>query len=391
MERRKDNKGRVLKNGESQRTDGRYTYQYNDFDGKRKNVYAKDLNELRKKEKIIESRISENIYDSDATLNMLFDEYIKHKGNLKERTRENYKSLWDYRVRNSIGDRKIKTINKMMIIKFLKNLQDEGLAYSTLKAYEILISITMEAAIDNNLIIKNPCQNCLNEFNASYKKKMALTQAEQDALTDFIQCNKIYSAYYPMILLMLSTGIRCGEAIGLTWKNIDLEKRELTIDHQLVYQKHDGKYQFYASSPKTATGIRTIPLTRNVAKVIAKWREEQFSKGMRSEREIDGYKDFCFLTKNKNPIMPSAVNNALLNIVNAYNKMQTGITLPHISAHILRHTACTRMSEAGMDPKVMQEIMGHNRMDITMNVYTHVTQERLHEEIKKMDRIRLAV
>ena len=78
-------------------------------------------------------------------------------------------------------------------------------------------------------------------------------------------------------------------------------------------------------------------------------------------------------------------------MVNAYNKMQTGITLPHISAHILRHTACTRMSEAGMDHKVMQEIMGHNRMDITMNVYTHVTQERLHEEIKKMDRIRLAV
>lgn len=391
MERRKDNKGRVLKNGESQRMDGRYVYQYKDIDGKRKSAYAKDLNELRKKEKAIEARISSNIYDSDTTLNQMFDEYIKHKGNLKERTKENNIALWNYRVRDSIGERKIKDINKMMILKFFKEMQDDGLSYLTLKKYESLIHNTLSAAIDNNLIAKNPCNNCMNEFHASYKKRIALTKAEQDAFINYIQNNKVYVKHYPMILLMLSTGIRCGEAIGLTWENVDLERRELTIDHQLAYQKRNGKYQFYASLPKTEAGVRKIPFTRNVTRVLTEWKEEQLAKGMRSEKEVDGYRDFCFLTKHKNPIMPSAVNDLLLNIVNAYNRKENGLRLPHISAHILRHTACTRMSEAGVDPKVIQEIMGHSQINITMNVYTHVTEDRLHDEIKKLEEIRLVV
>ena len=116
------------------------------------------------------------------------------------------------------------------------------------------------------------------------------------------------------------------------------------------------------------------------------FREKQFSSGIRSDT-IDGYSNFVFITKRGNPIMPSAINNTLLNIVNAYNKdaKEDDVFLPHISAHILRHTGCTRMAKKGIDVKVLQKIMGHSDISVTMNIYTHVTSNRLHEEIKKLE------
>lgn len=119
-------------------------------------------------------------------------------------------------------------------------------------------------------------------------------------------------------------------------------------------------------------------------------RKEQTVRGYRTNVEIDGYKDFVFSTKHGNPIIPGGVNNFLNNIVRNYNKMvNREITLPHISAHILRHTGCTRMAEAGIDPKVLQYIMGHSNIAITMEVYNHISPERNRKEMKKMEKVRL--
>ena len=101
--------------------------------------------------------------------------------------------------------------------------------------------------------------------------------------------------------------------------------------------------------------------------------------GTTSKEIIDGYRGFCFTTKTCAPIMPSAVNSVLYNIVNSYNKTvkcEGEEKLPKISAHILRHTACTRMAESGIDVKVLQYIMGHNSINVTMEVYNHVSVER---------------
>ena len=88
--------------------------------------------------------------------------------------------------------------------------------------------------------------------------------------------------------------------------------------------------------------------------------------------------------------MPSAVNKVLLNIVNKYNTTENRtLKLPHISAHNLRHTGCTRMSEAGIDPKVLQYIMGHSEISVTMNVYNHTSAERNRKEMNKLEKIKV--
>lgn len=253
-----------------------------------------------------------------------------------------------------------------------------------------MISPCLELAVDDDVIRKNPSKGCLAEFSRDADERIALTVQEQEALLDFVQQSRVYSVYYPMIVFMIGTAVRCGEAIGLTWRDVDFRNWEVSVNHQLIYKKVAGKYVFYADSPKTDSGVRTIPMTQEVYRALVDQREIQLSRGWRTTVEIGGYSDFVFSTKNGNPVMPGAVNNILQNIVNRYNHIRGDrIALPHISAHILRHTGCTRMSEAGVDPKVLQYIMGHSRMAVTMEVYNHVSPERNRKEMDKLEKIRL--
>lgn len=392
MERRKDNKGRVLQKGESQRKDGLYVYQYKDSCGKRKSVYASNLSDLRKKEKQINKDLDDNINTAGAeiTLNDLFDKYISLKTKLCNSTRQNYIDLWNGNLRNnSLGRKKLCFIKKSDILKFYNSLLERGLKYSTIKTFNSMIFPCMELAVDDDIIRKNPCKGCMNEFSRDASERISLTVQEQEKLLEFIRDSNVYAIYYPLVLFMIGTAVRCGEAIGLTWNDVDFKSKNITIDHQLIYKKSNGSYGFYADSPKTESGIRTIPMTSEVYKALVEQRRNQLSKGWRTNVEIDGYSDFVFSTKNKNPIMPSSVNNILLNIVNRYNSTVGEIELPHISAHNLRHTGCTRMAEVGMDPKVLQYIMGHSNIAVTMEIYNHISPERNRKEMEKMESIRL--
>lgn len=395
MERRKDSRGRVLEKGESQRKDGRYVYQYKDIWGERRSVYASSLSDLRKVERQIRRDMEDKIdtRGAEITLNEQFDKYLALKTRLANSTRQNYINMWNGRIRNTgFGRKHICDIKKSDILRFYNDLQDEGLKYSTIKTFHCMIVPCLELAVEDDVLRKNPGRGCLREFENDADARTALTGKEQEELLGFVRESNVYAAYYPMLVFMIGTAVRCGEAIGLTWKDVDFKKREISVNHQLIYKKKNGKYGFYADTPKTDAGIRIIPMTREVYRALLDQREQQLARGWKTSVCIDGYEDFVFSTKNKNPVMPSAVNNLLLNIVNGYNRSEEKqMQIPHISAHILRHTGCTRMSEAGIDPKVLQYIMGHSKISVTMEVYNHVSTERSHKEIEKLEQIRLIV
>lgn len=392
MERRKDNKGRVLQKGESQRKDGRYVYQYQDISGKRKSVYANTLSDLRKQEKQINRDLEDNIDTTGAeiTLNEQFDKYISLKKQMRNSTKQNYIDLWNGNLReNVLGKKKLCDIKKSDILRFYNSLSERGLKYSTIKTFNCMISPCLDLAVDDDIIRKNPCNGCLSEFSRDADERISLTAQEQEVFLDFIRQSNVYSAHYPLVVFMIGTAARCGEVIGLTWNDVDFKKKEISINHQLIYKKSETSYGFYAESPKTDSGVRIIPMTTEVYKALIEQRQSQLTKGWRTCVEINGYSDFVFSTKNKNPIMPSAVNNLLLNIVNKYNSTGREIALPHISAHNLRHTGCTRMAEAGVDPKVLQYIMGHSKISVTMDIYNHISPERNRKEMDKLEKIKL--
>ena len=393
MERRKDNKGRVLQTGESQRKDGLYVYQYKDIFGKRKSVYSNNLSDLRKQKKKINLDLEYNISNlgSEITLNEQFDKYMLLKSQLRNSTRQGYLSLWNWNLRDSeLGNKKLCDIKKSDILRFYNSLVERGLKCSTIRAFNYMISPCLDLAVDDDIIRKNPCNGCLDKFSNDSKKKVSLTVQEQEIFLDFIKNNKIYCIYYPMMIFMIGTAVRCGEAVGLTWDDLDFKNREISINHQLLYRKTGKSYSLYAWDPKTDAGNRVIPMTNDVYRALLEQRKEQALRGYRTSVEIDGYKDFVFSTKHRNPMSPSSVNNFLKNIVNRYNKTaHKEISLPHISAHTLRHTGCTRMAEAGIDPKVLQYIMGHSNIAVTMEIYNHISPDRYRTEMQKMEKIRM--
>ena len=144
----------------------------------------------------------------------------------------------------------------------------------------------------------------------------------------------------------------------------------------------------------------SVPMSETVYKAFAAQKRQNFLQRIPRNVEIEGRTDFIFfMSKNGRPLMPSAVNNVLYNIVAAYKKQETeqakkekreAECMPSISAHTLRHTGCTRMAEQGLDMKVVQYIMGHANIGVTMEVYNHITERaRIENEIAKMDAVQV--
>lgn len=167
-----------------------------------------------------------------------------------------------------------------------------------------------------------------------------------------------------------------------------MKNRSIHIDHQLIYKNIDGNgCKFFISTPKTTAGARVIPMTDFVYHAFIELKKLNLLLGRRSESEIDGYSNFCFVTKNNTPFATNAINAFLLHIEKAYNKTYPDHTIPHLSAHILRHSACTLYATNKMDLKVLQSIMGHADASITMNVYNHNSAERTKEEMQRFDKV----
>ncbi len=390
---RKDNKGRNLHTGESQRKDGTYMYRYiNTIDNKRQTVYANSLSELRQKEKQIQKDLDDDIMTDSAAkkllVNTLFENYMETK-ELSENTRINYVNMWKNHARETIGNLKVVQLRSSHIKAFYAKMSRTGYSHSTIKLIHSILYPALEMAVDDDIIRKNPARNTLGDYGEKMRKKEVLTLEQQKKLLEFVRESNVYNIYIPMLTLMLEVGLRCGELIGLTWSDVDLKKKEVFINHQLIYKNFGNGYGFHATTPKTEAGIRVIPLSEAAYKALLEQKKLNFALGKHSTENIDGYSDFIFLAKTGRPLMPSAVNNVIYNIIDTYNKEEferakkehrKAEFLPKISVHNLRHTACTNMARQGMNIKVLQYIMGHAYSEVTMDVYNHIADM---EEVKK--------
>ncbi len=393
-----DNKGRILRTGEMQRPeDNRYLYRYFDSTGKRRIIYALTLSELREKEKQIQRDLQDgiDISRSDMTLNQLFQMYMDNKTDLRESTRCNYISVWNNGLKDSVlGNMKIAQIRQIHIRSFYSELVKKGLSANMVKLYHNLIYPALELAVDSDIIRKNPAKDAKKGIGGTKKERTAMTIAEQGKLLDFIKGSDRYRIYYPMMVFALSTALRVGELTGLRWSDVDLKENIIHIRQQLIYRNLGDGCRFHVQDLKTEAGRRDIPLTASARKSLIKQKELSLVLGTKQRKEIDGITDFVFLNSPGNPYAANAVNFMLKNVVEAYNRSERATAaredrkmklLPHISAHILRHTACTRLTESGIDPKTLQYIMGHSSIAVTMDIYNHVDTARVKNEMEKAE------
>ena len=396
--KRTDNRGRILRNGEMQRKqDNRYMYRYTDLSGKKRTVYALSLVELREKEKQIERDMMDGIDNikGDMTLNQLFMMYMRTKSDLRESTRVSYFEKWKNAIENTtLGNMKISKIKQLHIRAFYSDLVKDGYSANTIKLYHNLIHPALELAVDSDIIRKNPAKDCKKGIGGTKVERIALTIAQQEALLNFVENSPHYRAYYPMLVFALSTALRVGELTGLQWADIDFKQNVIHVRQQLTYRNLGDGSKFRIQPLKTEAGRRDIPMTDSARKSLIRQRELSFMLGTRGKaKEIDGLKDFVFTNSAGNPYATNCINAMLDNLVKAYNKREEReaekqnrepFLLPHISAHILRHTACTRLAEAGLEPKVLQYIMGHRNISVTLDVYTHLDFTQIQEKVEAL-------
>ena len=391
-EKRRDNKGRILRTGESQRADGRYMYKYVNRAGETKVVYSwklvatdrvpkgkRDDLSLREKEREIQRDLEDGIdtKGKKMTLCELYAKKTAQRINVKKNTLAGRKYLMDALKQDKLGSRSIDSIKPSDAKEWAVRMKEKGYGFKTISNYKRSLKASFYMAIEDDYVRKNPFDFQLSEvIDDDSESRQALSEEQEEKLLSFLQYDTVYQKYYDDVLILLKTGLRISELCGLTVQDLDFENHTLNIDHQLL-RNQEG---YYIETPKTKCGIRKVPMSEEAGKAFQRvLKHKKTGKGI----VIDGYRNFLFLNQKGMPMTACYYTSTLRNIVKKYNKYHDE-PLPKITPHILRHTFCTRLAQKNMNPKNLQYIMGHSSIMITLNLYAHASQTGANMEMRSL-------
>ena len=381
-EKRKDNKGRILRTGESQRKDLIYQYRYTDIRGKRQTVYSSDLKELREKEKEIQKQLDDGIdyAAGKITVVQLLERYISLKQGVRYNTKVGYNFVLNLIKKEDFGYRQIRDIKVSDAQKWIMKLHSDGKGYSTITSVRGVVKPAFQMAYNEDIIRKNPFDfKLVDVVPNDSQKRIAMTDEQQKIWMEFIREDKTYCKYYDEFVVLLGTGMRVSEFCGLTKSDLDFENRRIRVDHQLVRER-GGKY--YVEKTKTECGIRFIPMTDDVYQSLKNILANR--RKVKTEIIVDGYSGFILIDKDCHPKVALHIENEIRWAMKKYKKLHPEQPLPHITPHVFRHTFCTNMANKGMDIKILQYLMGHSDVGVTLNVYTHASYDRAVEQMAKI-------
>ena len=390
---RKDHKNRVLREGESQEKEGRYRYTYYE-NGKQKCFYswkleANDKLPVGKKEcialrvQIEEMKKRQLLYgkysESSYTVLELVERYVALKTGVRKSTQAGYKTVINVLKKDEFGGRKISDIRISDAKLWLIQMQNKGRGYSSIHTIRGVLRPAFQMAVDDDVLLKNPFEFQLATviINDSIRREAITKKQERDFLK-FVKEDPHFSRYYEGIYILFKTGMRISEFCGLTIHDIDMEERTIDINHQL---QRLSDMEYVIEQTKTNSGKRVLPMTPEVYecfKTILKKR-----KAPKKEPMIGKYVGFLYLDKNGMPMIALHWQKYFEHICAKYNSIYK-VQMPKITPHVCRHTYCTNMTLAGMNPKTLQYLMGHSEIGVTLDVYTHVSFEDARDELAKM-------
>ena len=281
--------------------------------------------------------------------------------------------------RDVFGKRKIKDVKISDAKMWIIGLQNSGKGYSYIQSIRGVVKPAFQMAVDDDLLLKNPFNFMLQDvIKNDSQKRISVTPEQQARFLEFIKTDKLYNKYYDAVYILFHTGLRISEFCGLTLADIDMKERIIHVNHQLL-RLSDMRYM--VTQTKTGCGVRDLPMTQGVYECFERILKKR--RRPKVEPMIDKKVGFLFMDKNGMPKVAGHWQKNFQNMINKYNRTHT-VQLPEITPHVCRHTYCTNMARAGMNPKSLQYLMGHSEVATTMDVYTHFGYEEAKKEVGKM-------
>ena len=389
----KKKKDRTLHTGESMRKDGRYVYKYVDNNGKTRFVYSwrltptdkvpkgkRDCEPLRDIEKRIRRELDDGIDASGKKMNVceLYTKYTRTRGNVTTGTELSRNILMRRLEDDELGNIQIGSVKPSTAKEWALRMKEKGLSYNTINNDRRSLSAAFYMAVQDDLVRKNPFMFNLNEvLENDTESKTALTKEQEKNLLEFIQNDKVFGKYYNEFVILLGTGLRISELCGLTVNDVDLDNGKIIVDHQLL--RHANK-DFYVNDPKTKSSNRKIPITGPAREAFQRVLDNHVDTGVK----IDGYSGFLFNTKTGYPKTAFDYEAVFRRLVVKYNKCHEEPLPTIFTPHVLRHTFCTNMANAGMKPKQLQYVMGHKSINMTLDYYAHADYTSVEEEMNRV-------
>lgn len=378
----KDLKGKELGVGISQRKDGLYQARYADRWGKRKTIYGKNLREIRKElaEAIAGNENFTSVKD-EVTLDNWFVRWMEvyKEKSIRPNTKREYTHIYRKNISSYIGSRRINSLVKSDIQRLVDRASDDGYGYERQNKIKVILRDMLQRAVEDNLAVKNPVSGIKLRKEKEVKAR-SLTIEEQE--TFFNHCRNTF--YDNLFNVAVNTGLRPGELFALQLSDIDLENGFIDVNKTLVYQKYldDSGKTFHIEPPKTKQSYRKVPINS----VCRKYLEIQMElKRVVSQKRPKQQNEFLFVTKFNTPLNSVIYSDAIKAVIRQINLIRPSDDQFRIfSGHTFRHTFATRCFENGVDAKVVQNYLGHASLKMTMDLYTHVTEEKSMKDIEKI-------
>lgn len=366
--RRVKGEGTIRKKGNGY--EGRITVEVNGV-RKQVSVYDKSQRVVVEKMQELRKKRDDNYYieNKNITLEEWLKEWMKvyKKPYISPRTYQGYVEK-SKTILEHLGNMQLQKIELYHLQKFISDLQNEGKSPKSLRHYYSILKMCFDDAIMCRHISLNPTRN-LKLPSMRRKELNIMTKEEQLVFEGFMKKYRMGTAY----IVLVNTGLRAGELSGLTWKDVDFENKALYVRRgmQKITTYDDNfnkvKRERKVTDVKTENSYRVVPMLDKVVRIL-----QEYKKKVQAEQEElaelgEGFKedDFIFKTKYNHPITSEYLRKTCQGICKSNNFRKVGI-------HELRHTFATRSIEAGIDLRVLQEILGHASYSTTADIYVHI-------------------
>lgn len=341
---------------------------------KRKTLYGKTRQEVAAKlAKALSDREGGLTFDSE---NLRLEKYLKRwlkdsvRGSVRDITYRDYEQLVRNHIIPALGNIKLKSLTPAHIRGLYRSKSDAGLSPRTVQYIHVTLHKALKQAVNDGLIPRNVTE-AVKPPQLHREEIKPLTVEQVKVLLEAVHGDRFETLY----VIAVTAGLRQGELLGLKWEDIDLERKILQVRRTLLGSKN-GNPVF--GVPKTAKGKRSVRLTDRAMEALQRHRELQIEK----KRSLDGlWQEYglIFTTQIGTPVNRH-------NLVNrSFKPLLRRAGLPKIRFHDLRHTCATLMLCGGIHPKVVQELLGHASVTITLDTYSHVMPGMQGEAVRKMD------